>query len=124
MKAYLNRKSAAAKSDSLVANIQKVWGLKVQWFLLLFFGVQAALANNPYQLEVSLKNALRDGDKYYFDLYVRQAGAQPIFLAFSDLAFDIQPNQAGMSVHYVAGSVRLQSASGLAVNFGLRHEYP
>lgn len=118
MKAYLNRKSAAAKSDSFIAKIQNALGLKVQMFMVLFFAVQAVFASNNYQLEVSLKNALRDGDKYYFDLYVRQVGAQPIFLAFSDLAFDIEPNQAGMDVHYVAGSVRLQSASGLAVNFG------
>lgn len=118
MKAYLHRKSAAAKRDSFSANMLHLGGLKAQWLLLLFFAVQAALANNPYQLEVSLKNALRDGDRYYFDLYVRQAGAQPVFLAFSDLAFDLQPNQAGMKVHYVAGSIRLQSASGLAVNFG------
>lgn len=88
-------------------------GVMIMALLMVWFGV--ALGNNPLQVEVSLKNAFRDGDRYYFDLYLSQVGQAPILLAFSDLAFDLQPNNASMSLHYLAGSAQLQSASGLPV---------
>ena len=88
-------------------------GAMVVALLMVWFGV--ALGNNPLQVEVALKNAFRDGDRYYFDLYLSQIGHAPVLLAFSDLAFDLQPNNPFMTLHYVAGSAQLQSASGLPV---------
>jgi hypothetical protein len=88
-------------------------GALVAALSLVWFNV--ALGNQPLQMEVALKNAFRDGDRYYFDLYVQQIGQQPILLAFSDLSFDVQPNNASMSMHYLPGSANLVSPSGLPV---------
>ncbi len=104
----------------LRAAIQKIsqklrMGAMAMALFMVWFGV--ALGNNPLQVEVALKNAFRDGDRYYFDLYLSQVGHAPVLLAFSDLAFDLQPNNAFMSLHYVAGSAQLQSASGLPVAY-------
>ncbi|MDP2187354.1 MAG: T9SS type A sorting domain-containing protein [Sphingobacteriaceae bacterium] len=110
--------SQVAPAGILRAAVQKIsqklrMGAMIAALLMLWSGV--ALGSNLLQVEVALKNAFRDGDRYYFDLYLSQVGPVPVLLAFSDLVFDLQPNNAFMSLHYVAGSAQLQSASGLPV---------
>lgn len=85
---------------------------------MLLVGLPAALASNPLQMEVELKNAYRDGSNYYFDLFLKQVGPAPILLAFSDFSFSINPANANMQLSMVPGSSNLRSAAG----FGLSYE--
>lgn len=84
---------------------------------LLLVWLPAALASNPLQMEVELKNAYRDGSNYYFDLYLKQVGPAPILLVFSDFSFDLNPAQANMQLHLVPGSSKLRSAAGYPVSY-------
>jgi len=90
-------------------------GMMALAMFLVWFSTAAA--SNPLQVEVALKNTFSDGGRIYFDLYLNQVGEAPVLLAFSDLAFDLQPNNPFMSLHYVPGSAQLQSASGLPVAY-------
>lgn len=117
MKPSMSQVSVSKISPASINNLVQKLRMGVMAVALLLVWSSVAIGNNPLQVEVALKNAFRDGDRYYFDLYLSQVGQAPILLAFSDLAFNIQPYDPAMSLHYVAGSAQLRSESGLPVNY-------
>lgn len=95
--------------------------LLVLWLFALILGVKPAQAN-PLQdrVLIEIRNANYDAGNHYFDIYLRQAGENKIFLGSSDLVISL--GYAADAVHemnYVAGSSQLFSNSGLPIyNYG------
>lgn len=91
--------------------------LLVLWLFALVLGVKPAQANpSQERVLIEIRNASYDAGNHYFDIYLRQAGENKIYLGPSDLVITLgYAADAVQELNYVAGSSRLFSNSGLPI---------